>query len=68
MIGMVTKQMFFDRAKVKNAVDKGVRKVLSKFGAFVRRTARSSIRKRKRVSAPGEPPSRGENTTGTSRE
>ena len=57
MIGMVTKQMFFDRAKVKKAVDKGVRKVFSKFGAFVRTAARHSIRKRKAVSEPGQPPS-----------
>jgi hypothetical protein len=57
MIGMVTKDMFFDRAKVTRAVDSGVRKVLSKFGAFVRTGARHSIRKRKAVSQPGQPPS-----------
>ena len=57
MIGMVTKSMFFDTAKVKKAVSSGTRKVLSKFGAFVRRTARSSIRSRKKSSAPGSPPS-----------
>jgi len=38
------------------ASDRTTRKVLSRFGAFVRRAARSSIRKRKRASAPGEPP------------
>ena len=57
MIGMVTKEMFFDRLKVTRAVDSGVRKVLSKFGAFVRTGARHSIRKRKAVSQPGQPPS-----------
>jgi len=57
MIRMVTKQMFFDRKAVTGAVDKTARKVLSRFGAFVRRGAKSSIRKRKRVSSPGEPPS-----------
>ena len=57
MIGMVTKEMFFDRLKVTRAVDSGVRKVLSKFGAFVRTGARHSIRKRKGVSQPGQPPS-----------
>jgi hypothetical protein len=31
--------------------------VLSKFGAYVRTAAKSSIRKRKRASAPGSPPS-----------
>jgi len=56
-IGMVTKSMFFDTAKVKKAVSSGTRKVLSKFGAFVRTAARHSIRKRKAVSEPGQPPS-----------
>ena len=57
MIGMVTKKMFFDRKAVRSAVDRTARRVLSKFGAFVRRGAKSSIRKRKRASSPGEPPS-----------
>lgn len=57
MIGMVAKRMFFDTAKVKKAVSNGTRKVLSKFGAFVRTTAKHSIRKRKKVSEPGHPPS-----------
>jgi len=57
MIRMVTKQMFFDRKAVTGALDRATRKVLSKFGAFVRTGARHSIRKRKGVSAPGEPPS-----------
>jgi len=57
MIRFVAKQMFFDRKAVTGAVDKAARKVLSRFGAFVRRGAKSSIRKRKRVSSPGEPPS-----------
>ena len=50
-------QVFFDSAKVVRSVDKSTRKVLSKFGAFVRRTAKQSIRKRKKVSTPGKPPS-----------
>jgi len=57
MIGFLTKQTFFDRKAVRSAVDRTTRRVLSRFGAFVRRAAKSSIRKRKRVSAPGEPPS-----------
>ena len=57
MIRMVTKQMFFDRKAVTSRLDRATRKVLSRFGAFVRTSARHSIRKRKRVSAPGEPPS-----------
>lgn len=48
--------MFFDRKAVTNAVDRATRKVLGKFGAYVRTTARSSIRRRKKVSAPGQPP------------
>ena len=57
MIGMAAKKMFFDRKKVLGAMDRTTRRVLSKFGAFVRRAAKSSVRKRKRASAPGEPPS-----------
>lgn len=49
--------LFFDSAKVTSSVDKGTRKVLSKFGAFVRRTAKGSIRKRKKSAPAGQPPS-----------
>ncbi|HOM77081.1 MAG TPA: hypothetical protein PLE88_11240, partial [Anaerohalosphaeraceae bacterium] len=49
--------LFFDSPKVIRAVDKSTRKVLSRFGAFVRRTAKQSIRKRKKSSTPGTPPS-----------
>ena len=48
---------FFDSAKVVKAVDAATRKVLSKFGAFVRTRARTSIRKRKGISPPAGPPS-----------
>jgi hypothetical protein len=51
------KQFFFDRAAVEQAVDRGTRRALSKFGAFVRQRARTSIRKRKGISKPGSPPS-----------
>lgn len=51
------KGMFFDSPKVMAAVDKATRTVLSRFGAYVRTAARSSIRKRKKSSAPGTPPS-----------
>ncbi len=51
------KANFFDRAKVKKAVDRATIRVLSKFGAFVRTRSRSSIRKRKAISQPGQPPS-----------
>jgi hypothetical protein len=59
MIGMTfqaAKGGFFDREKVKRSVDAGTRKVLSKFGAFVRQRAKTSIRKRKGTSPPGAPP------------
>lgn len=43
------KLTFFDRPAVLNATDKASRKVLSKFGAFVRTRARRSIRKAKQT-------------------
>jgi hypothetical protein len=59
VIGMTfqaAKGGFFDRDKVMRSVDAGTRKVLSKFGAFVRQRAKTSIRKRKGTSSPGSPP------------
>jgi hypothetical protein len=59
VIGMTfqaAKGSFFDREKVKRSVDAGTRKVLSKFGAFVRQRAKTSIRQRKGTSLPGQPP------------
>ena len=57
MIGFDVKRMFFDSKTVRSKTDKATRRVLSKFGAFVRRTAKRSIRKRKKASEPGKPPS-----------
>jgi len=57
MLDMNIKELFFDKARVLNAVDKARRAVLSKAGAFVRQRAKTSMRKRKAASAPGEPPS-----------
>lgn len=51
------KKLFFDRAAVTSAADRATVRALAKFGAFVRRRAKSSIRARKRVSEPGSPPS-----------
>lgn len=48
---------FFDRESVIKAADAARRRVLSRFGAFVRQTAKRSIRKRKGASRPGTPPS-----------
>ena len=57
MIHLNVKALFFDSQTVLEKVDAATRKVLSKFGAFVRTAVRHSIRKRKGVSAPGSPPS-----------
>lgn len=43
------KQNFFDRPGVQKAMDAATRRNLSKFGSFVRQTARSSIRKAPQV-------------------
>jgi len=51
------KRLFFDRPAVTRAVGRAERRILSKFGAFVRQTARNSIRTRRAPSSPGEPPS-----------
>ncbi len=53
----VSLDMFFDTDRVKRAGGAAARRNLSKAGAFVRTAARSSIRKRKAISAPGQPPS-----------
>ncbi|HUU96241.1 MAG TPA: hypothetical protein VM487_10910 [Phycisphaerae bacterium] len=53
-------KMFFDSKAVISRVDKATRRVFSRFGAFVRNTARKSIRKvsgkKKLPSRPGQPP------------
>ncbi len=51
----VSLDMFFDSDRVKRAAGAAARRNLSKAGAFVRTAARSSIRKRKAISAPGQP-------------
>src|SRR5262245_50537688 len=56
MTFQAAKGNFFDREKIKCSVDASTRKVLSKFGAFVRQRAKTSIRKRKGTSPPGSPP------------
>ena len=49
-------QAFFDRRPIDRSVDRARFNALGKAGAFVRRRARSSIRKRKAPSRPGSPP------------
>lgn len=60
MAGMLTlkaaKEGFFDREKILAAVDRARVRILSKFGAFVRTRAKTSIRKRKGSSPPAGPP------------
>lgn len=59
MLGLTVraaKRNFFDREKVTRAVDRATHRVLSRFGAFVRTRARTSIRYRKKSSRPGAPP------------
>lgn len=47
---------FFDSKVVMSATDRAERRILSRAGAYVRRISRSSIRKRKKTSEPGKPP------------
>lgn len=56
MITMRIKDSFFDRHVVMAAMGNARRKVLSKAGAFIRTTAKTSIRKRKKSAPPGSPP------------
>jgi len=56
-VGFNKKQLFFDRQIVIDAVGRASAKNLSQAGSFIRQSARSSLRRRKKVSPPGEPPS-----------
>lgn len=49
--------MFFDRPMVQRRLDVAKKRALSKAGAWVRRRAKSLLRRRKRTSNAGEPPS-----------
>lgn len=62
---VIPKNFFFDREKVIAAVGKARASVMAKAGAYIRRTAQFSIRTRKSVSKPGQPPT---NRTGLLRE
>ena len=50
------KKSFFDAPRVLAATDRATRSVLSRAGAFIRRTAKGLIRKGKKPSKPGSPP------------
>lgn len=47
---------FFDTEAVARSLDRAQLRALSKFGAFVRQRAKSSIRKSKKSAEPGQPP------------
>jgi hypothetical protein len=49
------KDAFFDRAAVGDRVPPAIRQALSKFGAFVRKRAKSSLKYKDGTSAPGQP-------------
>ncbi|MFA9478511.1 hypothetical protein ACERK3_09405 [Phycisphaerales bacterium AB-hyl4] len=51
------KSLFFDRPRVLAMMERTRHRVFGRFGGFVRMTARRSIRKRNRISEPGQPPS-----------
>ena len=51
------RQFFFDRQAVIGRMDKANVRALSRAGAFIRTRARTSLRRRKRSSPPGQPPS-----------
>jgi len=50
-------RFFRDLDKIQNAEERAAKRALSRFGAFVRTRARSSMRKRRKASAAGSPPS-----------
>lgn len=56
-VGAEIKRTFFDRRAVRQAVGKATANFYGKAGAFIRTTARSSMRRRKTPSMPGSPPS-----------
>jgi hypothetical protein len=51
------KKFFFDRKLVQDLLGKKSAKALGKAGSFVQRRSRSSLRRRKKTSSPGQPPS-----------
>jgi len=50
------KKLFFDRKTMIKSMDRAHMRFLAKAGAFVRRSARSSIKQSKKTSEPGKPP------------
>ncbi len=56
-VQLKVKNSFFDKAAVLKAIGGDAAKALSKFGAFVWKRARTSMRRRKKSAAAGSPPS-----------
>ena len=56
MIDFKFRVAFFDTKEVRSKVSEATRKVLSKFGAFVRQTAKQSMKKKNGPAPPGQPP------------
>lgn len=56
MVDIRIKMLFFDRPKVAHAVDRAKRRALARAGAFIRQTARRSMRRKKGSAPPGKPP------------
>lgn len=50
------KGSFFDREPIRKAVDAATLRILSRFGAYVRQRAKTSVRVREGTSSPGLPP------------
>lgn len=57
MVNVTVKKFFFDRAAVINAVGRARAQVMARAGAYVCTRARSLLRRRKKTSQPGSPPS-----------
>lgn len=60
MVDLSVKDMkatFFDRAAITDKVEKAILRGHAQAGAYVRTVARRSMRKRKKASPPGQPPS-----------
>lgn len=56
MIDFKFRVAFFDTKEIRSKVSAATRKVLSKFGAFVRQTAKQSMKKKAGPAPPGQPP------------
>ncbi len=56
MVTMHMKILSFNSTGVQRAMDRATRRALNKAGGWIRKTAKRSIRPRKTISQPGQPP------------